>query len=227
LRRPAPDKRLWIWSQTAAAVQPADSAAAIFVVDDDHETRETRDAMRILLTDAGYTVKTYGGACAFLDSFHPEDKGCLITDVRMPGMNGLEMLARLAAAGSKMPAIVITGRGDIAMAVQAMRAGAVDFIEKPVGAEALLSALDRAFRPAESPAEPSARRVEAIMRMASLTRREREVMGLVVSGQANKVIAARLGISQRTVETHRATVMKKLEARSISDLVRLAIAAGE
>jgi len=142
-------------------------------------------------------------------------------------MNGLEMLARLAEADSKVPAIVITGQGDIAMAVQAMRAGAVDFIEKPVSPEALLAALDRAFRLAQSPAERSARRAEAIMRVASLSKREREVMDLVVAGGANKVIAARLGINQRTVETHRAAVMKKLKAQSIADLVRLAIAAGE
>jgi FixJ family two-component response regulator len=183
--------------------------------------------MRLQLTNAGHPAKTYASAQAFMKSLRPEDTGCLITDVRMPGMSGLEMLFRLAAAGSKMPAIVITGQGDIAMAVQAMRAGAVDFIEKPVSSEALLAALDRACRLAETPAERSARRAEAIMRIASLTKREREVMDLVVAGDANKVIAARLGISQRTVETHRATVMKKLEARSLSDLVRLAIAAGE
>jgi|SRR5271166_4099533 len=211
--------------ETAIAAQPSKGAAGvIFVVDDD---RETRDAIRALLTDAGYQVKTYARAQTFLNSVRAEDKGCLITDVRMPGLNGLEMLARLAAADSKIPAIVITGQGDIAMAVQTMRAGAVDFLEKPVSPEALLAALDRAFRLAESPAERSARRAEAIMRVASLSKREREVMDLVVAGQANKVIAARLGINQRTVETHRAAVMKKFGARSISDLVRLAIAAGQ
>ena len=183
--------------------------------------------MHVLLTDAGYQAKTYASARAFLNSVRAEDKGCLVTDVRMPGMNGLEMLGQLAAAGNKMPAIVITGQGDIAMAVQAMRAGAVDFIEKPVGSEALLAAIDRAFRLADSPAKRSARRAEAAMRVASLTKREREVMDLVVAGKANKVIAARLGINQRTVESHRAAVMKKLGAQSISDLVRLAIAAGE
>jgi two-component system, chemotaxis family, CheB/CheR fusion protein len=210
-------------TETVVPAQLAKSRlGAIFVVDDD---RETRDAMRILLTDAGYTVKTYASASKFLNSFHPEDKGCLITDVRMPGMNGLEMLARLTAAGSKTPAIVITGQGDIAMAVKTMRAGAVDFIEKPVGSEALFAALGRARRIASSPEERSARRAEAIMRVASLTKREREVMDLVVAGEANKAIAARLRLSQRTVETHRASVMKKLGARSISDLVRLAIAA--
>jgi two-component system CheB/CheR fusion protein len=210
---------------TSLAAQPSKGdAGAIFVVDDD---RKTREAMRVLLADAGHPVKTYASAQAFMKSLRPEDTGCLITDVRMPGMNGLEMLARLAAADSKMPAIVMTGHGDIAMAVQAMRAGAVDFIEKPVTPEALLAALDRAFRLAVSPAKRSARRAEANMRIASLTKREREVMDLVVAGEANKVMAARLDISQRTVETHRATVMKKLGARSTADLVRLAIATGE
>ena len=211
-------------TETSATAQAAKSeVGTIFIVDDD---RTTRDATRLLLTDSGYRVKTYARARAFLDSVRGEDKGCLITDVRMPGMNGLEMLARLAAAGSKMPAIVITGHGDIAMAVQTMRTGAIDFIEKPVSPEALLAAIDRAFRLAESPQERSARRAEAIMRVASMTKREREVMDLVVAGEANKAIAARLLISQRTVETHRATVMKKLRVRSISDLVRLAVVAG-
>ncbi|HXZ17565.1 MAG TPA: response regulator, partial [Roseiarcus sp.] len=212
-------------TETMAAARRAKPAAgAIFVVDDD---RETREAMHVLLTDAGYQAKTYPTAPAFLNSVRADDKGCLVTDVRMPGVNGLEMLAQLAAAGSTMPAIVITGQGDIAMAVQAMRAGAVDFIEKPVAPEALLAGLDRAFRMAESPARRSTRRAEAAMRVASLTKREREVMDLVVAGEANKVIAARLGISQRTVETHRATVMQKLKARSISELVRLVLETGE
>jgi two-component system, chemotaxis family, CheB/CheR fusion protein len=203
---------------------PDIAATTIFVVDDDQDARET---MRILLTNAGYKVKAYASAQTFLDSHRPEDRGCLITDVRMPGMNGLEMLARLSAAGRKLPAIVITGQGDIAMAVQAMRAGAVDFIEKPADAEALLTSVRRALEQTADPARRSAVRAAAAMRVAGLTRREREVMALVVAGHANKEIAARLGINQRTVETHRATVMTKLGLRSLPDLVRLAVAAGE
>lgn len=212
----------------APAAQPhaAATAATIFVVDDNGGIR---DAMRTLLSNAGYLVKVYASAPAFLNSYRrgeKEEKGCLITDVRMPGMTGLEMLAQLAAAGSKLPTIVMTGQGDIAMAVQAMRAGAADFIEKPVESEALLVSIARALQQAANPAERSAARAAAAMRIAGLTKREREVMAFVVAGHANKEIAARLRINQRTVETHRAAVMKKLGVRSLSDLVRLAIAAG-
>jgi two-component system CheB/CheR fusion protein len=208
----------------AAKQLPAAGAATIFVVDDD---RDIREAMRAVLSQAGYQVNTSADAQSFLNSHRPGDTGCVIVDVRMPGMNGLEMLARLSAMdGGKLPAIVITGQGDVAMAVEAMRAGAVDFIEKPVDANALLTSVDRALRQAVTPAERSAAGSAAAMRIAGLTKREREVMRLVVSGVANKEIAARLGINQRTVETHRATLMKKMGASSLSELVRLDIAAG-
>ena len=200
----------------------ATSAAAIYVVDDD---RSTREAMQILLATAGYSVKTFASAAAFLSSYRPAEKGCLVTDVRMPGMNGFELLAQLAAAGHSLPAIVITGQGDIAMAVQAMRAGAVDFIEKPIDSSALLACVNRALRQAASPAERSAWRQAAALRLAGLTKREREVMDLVVAGFANKDISGRLAINQRTVETHRAAIMKKLGASSLSELVRLEMAA--
>lgn len=196
---------------------PAAPPATIFVVDDN---RDVREAMRIVLSQAGYHVQTSIDAPSFLKSYRPQDTGCLVVDVRMPGMNGLEMLAQLARMGSRLPAIVITGQGDIAMAVEAMRAGAFDFIEKPVDPASLLASIDRALRQAASPRERSVAQAAAAMRIASLTRREREVMDLVVAGHLNKEIAARLGINQRTVETHRATVMKKTEASSLSDLVR-------
>jgi two-component system, chemotaxis family, CheB/CheR fusion protein len=192
------------------------------VIEDD---QGNRDAMQTLLTDAGYQVKAYASALAFLESHRPEDRGCVITDVRMPGMNGLEMLASLVTAGSKLPAIIITGQGDIAMAVQAIRAGAADFIEKPVDPDVLLASIRRALQQTSDPAERSAVQAAAAMRIAALTKREREVMALVVAGHSNKEISARLGINQRTVETHRAAVMTKLGVRSVSDLVRLAIAA--
>lgn len=196
----------------STAAPPAGAATAvvattIFVVEDDEDAR---DAMRILLTNAGYVIKAYARAQTFLDSRRPGDRCCLITDVRMPGMNGLEMLARLATAGSTLPAIVITGQGDIEMAVQAMRAGAADFIEKPVDAEALLTSVRRALEHAADPAQRLAAAAAAAMRIAGLTKREREVMALVVAGHANKAIAARLDVNQRTVETHRAAVMTKL-----------------
>jgi two-component system CheB/CheR fusion protein len=194
--------------------------ATIFVVDDN---RHAREAMRVLLTHAGYRVKTYANARAFLDSYRPGDKGCLITDVRMPGIGGFELLAQFAAAGHGLPAIVITGQGDIATAVQAMKAGAVDFIEKPTDPESLLACINRALQRVVNPDQRSARRSAAAMRIAGLTTREREVMELVVAGHANKEIAYRLGISQRTVETHRAAVMRKIGASSLSELIRLEI----
>jgi two-component system, chemotaxis family, CheB/CheR fusion protein len=206
------------------ATQPSvvDQDATIFVVDDN---RYVREAMRVLLMHVGYRVKTFANAQAFLDSYRPGDKGCLITDVRMPGMGGFELLAQFAAAGHGLPAIVITGQGDITTAVQAMKAGAVDFIEKPTNPETLLACINRALQQVASPDQRSARRSAAAMRIAGLTPREREVMELVVAGHANKEIAYRLGISQRTIETHRAAVMKKIGVSSLSDLIRLEIEA--
>jgi two-component system, chemotaxis family, CheB/CheR fusion protein len=199
-----------------------DQDATIFVVDDN---RDAREAMRALLRHAGFRVKTYANAQAFLDFYRPGDRGCLLTDIRMPGMGGFELLAQFAAAGHSLPAIVITGQGDIATAVQAMKAGAVDFIEKPTSPGTLLACINRALQLVASPDERSARRSAAAMRIAGLTTREREVMDLVVSGHANKEIAYRLSISQRTVETHRAAVMKKIGASSLSELIRLEMAA--
>jgi two-component system, chemotaxis family, CheB/CheR fusion protein len=199
-----------------------DAPATIFVVDDDPGIRES---MRAVLSDAGYRVETFASAEAFLAADHGRS-GCLVVDVRMPAMSGFELLAQLAAAGDAMPAIVITGYGDVATAVEAMKAGAADFIEKPFRSQQLLACIASALRYAGSPAERSARHHEAVMRIAGLTRREREVMEQVVAGHANKEVAARLGIAQRTVETHRAKVMKKMGAASLSDLVRLAIAGG-
>jgi len=199
-----------------------DGRPTIAIVDDD---RDMRAAIQLLLGRAGYRVRNFADAQAFLDGHRAGDAGCLIADVRMPGMSGLEMLARLAAVGDMVPTIIISGQADIGMAVEAMRAGAVDFIEKPVVPEVLLAAADRAVRRAASPAEHSAARAAAAMRLAALTRRERDVMALIVAGLANKEVAGRLGINRRTVEAHRATIMKKMGARSLSDLVRFEIAA--
>ena len=165
-------------SEEAVVTPPAELAkagasATIFVIDDD---RGVREAMRELLATAGYRVKTYASADAFLASYRPDGKGCLVTDVRMPGMSGFELLAWLAAADNALPAIVITGHGDVAMAVEAMKAGAFDFIEKPVRPNELLACIDRALRHVTSPSERSSMTAAAAMRVAGLTRREREVM---------------------------------------------------
>ena len=205
-----------------AELPEAGAPATVFVIDDD---RSVREAMSELLATAGYHVSTYASADAFLTAYRPGGRGCLVTDVRMPGMTGFELLARLSAAERALPAIMITGHGDIAMAVEAMRAGAFDFIEKPVRSEALLASIERALGHAASPSERSSIAAAAAMRLAGLTRRDREVLDQVVAGHANKEIAARLGIAQRTVETHRANVMKKMGAASLSHLVRLVIGA--
>jgi two-component system CheB/CheR fusion protein len=199
-----------------------ESATTIFVIDDD---RQAREAMGSLLTKAGYRVKSYASAQAFLGAYNADEKGCLLTDVRMPGMNGFELLAQFVAGGHQLPAIVITGQGDIATAVQAMKAGAVDFIEKPFKPEALLACIGCALQQVATPSEHAKLQSAAALRLAGLTKREREVMALVVDGRANKNIAYHLGISQRTVESHRAAVMKKMGASSLSELVRLDMAA--
>jgi two-component system, chemotaxis family, CheB/CheR fusion protein len=204
--------------ELAAEMPAPDVHATVFVVDDN---RQTREALRDLLAQAGYHLKLYASAQAFLDAYRPDEKGCLITDIRMPGMGGFELLARLAAAGYGLPTIVITGQGDIATAVQAMKAGAVDFIEKPTDPEALLRCISRALKQVPNSDELSTRRAMLALRVAGLTTREREVLELVVAGHANKEIAYRLNISQRTVESHRATVMKKMGASSLSELIHM------
>ena len=212
--------------ELAAAVPGAASdarpAATVFVVDDN---RGVREAMREVLSTASYRVEAFASGEAFLALQPVDGRSCLVIDVRLPGISGLELLARFATEGNTAPAILITGHGEVATAVAAMRAGAFDFLEKPVRPQELLACIDRALRHTSTPAEQASWRAAAALRIAGLTAREREVMDLVVAGHANKVIAASLGIAQRTVETHRASVMKKMGAASLSDLVRLVLAA--
>jgi two-component system, chemotaxis family, CheB/CheR fusion protein len=203
-----------------AELREAGAPATVFVIDDD---RSVREAMGELLATAGHRVETYATSEAFLAAYRPAGRTCLVTDVRMPGISGFELLARLSAAERALPAIMITGHGDIAMAVEAMRAGAFDFIEKPVRPNELLASIERALEHVPSSSERSSMATAAAMRIAGLTRREREVMDYVIAGHANKEIAARLGIAQRTVESYRANVMKKMGATSLSELVRQVI----
>ena len=211
-----------------AARQPAEAAgdgprpATIFVVDDDDAVRE---AMRDLLQEDGRTVEIYASSEAFLDAYQPGGEGCLLVDARMPGMGGLELLHRLKRNGSRLPAIMITGQGDVPMAVEAMRAGAADFIEKPIRREELLASIEHALEHIRDSAKLSVRQEAAAMRLAGLTARQRQIMELVLAGHPSKNIAADLGISQRTVENHRAAVMKKTGSHSLSALIRLALAA--
>lgn len=196
------------------------SAAAVFVVDDDQGVRESLQA---LLESRGYRVAGFESAEAFLASQAPRQTGCALIDLRMAGMDGIALLERLREMGSRMPVIVVTGHGDVPLAVRAMRAGASDFIEKPYSSEAIVEGVRRAL--STQPAEAGAVG-EVAHRVAGLTPRERDVLERLVIGHANKIIAYELNISPRTVEIHRANLMKKMQADSLSHLVRMALAAG-
>lgn len=204
---------------TAAASAPGPT---VFVIDDDASIRQSMGEM---LQECGYVVQTYASSEAFLESCQRDITGCLVVDARLPKLNGLDLIGKMKEAGTQIPAIMITGHGDIPMAVEAMKAGAVDFLEKPVRPADLLTSIDRALVRASSPnRSPSAQ--AAGERLAGLTVRQQQVLDHVIAGQANKEIAAQLGISQRTVENHRAAVMKRTKATSLPDLIRLVMHAG-
>ena len=191
----------------------------VFVIDDDEAVR---DSLRTLLESQGFTVRDFASGRELLSALESETGSCVLTDVRMPGMDGLELQRRLAG---RLPVVVMSGHGDIPMAVQAMKDGAVDFVEKPYSEDAILRAVSRAASLAERRARAHAGKAEAEARLTRLTPRERDVLARLVAGKQNKAIAHELGISPRTVEIHRAHVMEKMEARSLSDLVRMALAA--
>jgi two-component system CheB/CheR fusion protein len=192
----------------------------IFVVDDEGALRE---AMSELLQEEGWAVEAYSSGEAFLEAYHPGREGCLVVDARMPEMSGLELLERLKARNSGPPAIMITGHADVRLAVRAMRAGAMAFLEKPVQYDELVVNIERALDLARNSTALASLREAAAKRIAGLTSRERQVVGMVVEGHPNKQIAYVLGISQRTVETHRATAMRKVGARTLSELIHLTI----
>ena len=195
----------------------------IHVIDDD---AAMRDSLAFLLDVNGYKPQLYESASVFLKETTVATLSCIVSDIRMPDMNGIELVRKLKSEGSKCPVILITGHGDVALAVEAMKAGAADFIEKPFDDQALLGAIRSALdaRPAEL-ASSSARK-EAEARLADLSPRERDVLQGLVAGKINKVIAHDLSISPRTVEVYRANLMAKTGARSMSELMRLALAAG-
>jgi len=195
----------------------------VFVVDDD---RAMRDSLRWLLESVGLSVRTYATAAEFLGDYDATRPGCLVLDVRMPGMSGLDLQAELTRRGAGLPTIVVTGHAEVPMAVRAVKAGAIDFIEKPFSDQLLLDRVRQALEIDRQDREVRGRREEARRRLESLTAREREVLGLVVAGRANKEIAATLGLSTKTVEVHRAHVMSKMEAESLAELIRVAILAG-
>jgi FixJ family two-component response regulator len=199
------------------------SDAMVYVVDDEPEIR---DSVAMLLRSVGIGSKTFASGTEFLAAADLEAAGCVIADVRMPGISGLELQENLRAKQVRLPIIIITGHGDVAMAVRAMKAGAADFIEKPFNGQVLLDAVNRALASSRADAGEPAQRVSIDERLATLSAREREVMVLIAEGRPNKVVATRLGLSTRTVETHRANIMQKMGAKSLADLVRMAIASG-
>ncbi len=195
----------------------------VFVVDDDPATR---DSLSLLLESAGFPAECYNHARGFLEGYRPHRSGCLVLDIRMPEMSGLELQEALVARGFNIPIIFITGHGDVPMSVKAMKRGAVDFLEKPFDDETLISCVRQALAQ-----DARTRRIEAqnstvAVRFSRLTEREQEVMGLVVAGRSNKEIAQKLQCSHRTVEVHRSRLMAKMEAHTLPELVSMAAVCG-
>jgi len=199
----------------------------VHIVDDE---AAIRDSLAMLLRSVGLASRTWSSAQEFLSGYAPGGPACLIVDVRMPGMSGLELQEALRARADPLPVVIVTGHGDVSMAVRAMKNGAADFLEKPFNDQTLLDTVHRALAAAGTAGgaaggAAAADRTAVAARLNALTPREREVMELVAEGRPNKVVATRLGLSTRTVEVHRAKVMEKMGARSLADLVRMAIAA--
>lgn len=192
----------------------------VFLVDDDDAVR---DSVSLLMRSAGLRTREFDSASAFLDGYDRDQPGCLLLDVRMPGMSGLELQKELNKRNHTLPIVFISAHGDIPMAVEAVRRGAVDFIQKPFDDEELVSTVKHALAASEQRFAEETERLDICRRTASLTAREREVMSQVVKGKANKVIASDLGVSQRTVEIHRARVMEKMQASSLAQLVRMVL----
>ncbi|UTP41566.1 response regulator FixJ [Phenylobacterium sp. LH3H17] len=197
--------------------------AVVHLIDDDEAVR---DSLSFLLTTAGMVSRTYESAVTFLEQLADAAPGCVVTDIRMPDMNGLELVRRLKERGARHPIIVITGHGDVPLAVEAMKAGVVDFLEKPFDDEALLGSIRAALAIGGQATQASEERRKFEAMLAALSPRETEVLKGVLAGKQNKVIAFELGISARTVEVYRANVMTKTSAGSLSELVRLALLAG-
>jgi len=198
---------------------PSDKAV-VHVIDDDEAMRES---LAFLLSPVGMEVRTYESALGFLDVAPNAEAGCVITDVRMPGLSGVDLLRRLRELKLGIPVIVITGHGDVPLAVEAMKIGALDFLEKPFDDEVLLASVRSALNQLNQNQKRQAERNEIERRLAALSNRERDVLEGLVSGHANKQIAYDLGISPRTIEIYRANLMTKMQAASLSDLVRMAL----
>jgi two-component system response regulator FixJ len=197
--------------------------AVVHVIDDDDAVR---DSLAFLLTSSGIRAETHNSAAAFLEHLSGADIGCIVTDIRMPDISGIDLLKKVKETNPALPVIVITGHGDVPLAVEAMKLGAADFLEKPFDDDALIAAIHAAITQGRDREGQEARIAELRSRFESLSAREREVLGGLVAGHPNKVIAYDLGISPRTVEVYRANVMTKMRAQSLSDLVRMALLTG-
>jgi len=195
----------------------------VYVIDDDEAMR---DSLMFLLDSAGFEVTLFEAAQQFLDAFSALSFGCVVSDVRMPGMDGIELLKQLKAIHSTFPIVVMTGHGDVPLAVEAMKLGAVDFLEKPFEDDRLIAMIEGAIRDAEPAAKSEAVAHDIAARVASLSPRERQVMDGLIAGMSNKLIAREYDISPRTIEVYRANVMTKMQANSLSELVRLGMRAG-
>ena len=195
----------------------------VYVIDDDEAMR---DSLNFLLDSAGFGVTLFDDAQAFLDALPGLTFGCVLSDVRMPGIDGIELLKRMKAQQSPFPILIMTGHGDVPLAVEAMKLGAVDFLEKPFEDDRLTVMIESAIRQAEPTARSEAVAQDIVARVASLSPRERQVMEGLIAGLSNKLIAREYDISPRTIEVYRANVMTKMQANSLSELVRLAMRAG-
>jgi len=195
----------------------------VYVIDD---AEAMRDSLNFLLSSANFNVTLYQSAQNFIDSVSSLDFGCVVSDVRMPGLDGIELLKRLKAVRCMFPVIIMTGHGDVALAVEAMKLGAVDFLEKPFEDDRLIGMIETAIKQAEPDARSEAAALDIASRIATLSPRERQVMDGLIAGLSNKLIAKEYDISPRTIEVYRANVMTKMQAGSLSELVRLAMRAG-
>jgi len=199
------------------------SKGKVYVIDDDEAMR---DSLNFLLASTGFDVVLFESAQIFLDTLPDLAFGCVLSDVRMPGIDGIELLKRMKARNSPLPIVIMTGHGDIPLAVEAMKLGAVDFLEKPFDDDRLVAMIETAIRRAEPAAKSEALTQDIVARVATLSPRERQVMDGLIAGLSNKLIARDYDISPRTIEVYRANVMTKMQANSLSELVRLAMRAG-
>jgi two-component system, LuxR family, response regulator FixJ len=195
----------------------------VYVIDDDEAMR---DSLNFLLDSAGFSVKLFETALKFLDALPDLELGCVVSDIRMPGLDGIELLKRMKERHARFPIVIMTGHGDVPLAVEAMKLGAIDFLEKPFEDDRLIGVIEAAIRLAGPAAKNEAAALDIAARIATLSPRERQVMDGLITGLSNKQIARDYAISPRTIEVYRANVMTKMQANSLSELVRLAMRAG-